>query len=362
MTTVLLESDFLTVNLGSILNKPAQKTEAPTGNDVPKATEPAASTQKVDWGKELASRLEANKKMSPESRESEYEIERKFWQEYFTAGWGDANAQLLMALGDQLRSDIKVLGFKKSTNPIIAFLKLSYVQKELLQTELLNKSTYKAIHQAKAKKYVADTEFFRASDYNILYCKDLYNKTATEMVEYFKEQAMVLKPTASRYTLEDQNKNKRVFLLYRKNNEKTVIDQAKAQLAIPDSNLASVKHKTALLNSIKLIQTIIKISGSVNNTNNYDDEDVQDTEISDELAKVIVKIKEPAQILAAIQYLSIISNSEKAKKVLMANNFSGVSVEELKAATAKIAGIFTKASLSAVQADTLISSLLAKIK
>ena len=114
-------ADFITINIGSILK--GQNTTNTSDSKTP-MTEPTAETQ--------------------------------FWDDFFKTNWPDEDiAEILNKnMGDQLKKDIKMLGFNKKSNPIIAFLQLSYVQKELIRTKLLNNTTYMVLRNTIANHYV----------------------------------------------------------------------------------------------------------------------------------------------------------------------------------------------------------------
>ena len=225
MSEKLFEADFLRVDLRSILSsrQPAtMETETTTDevssgaetNDKPGSTvkNTAASATITDWGEELKNRLKANRELSREARLPEFEIESKFFKEYFEANWKDpAVVKQLMLLGEPLKKALKVLGFSRKLNPILAFLKTKFAQ-ELLKTKLLNINTFKAIYNAVAKRLVADSQFVAENDYNIIYCRDLYTKSPSEMIEYLETQQSILSPTASKYTAKDLLRNRKIFL------------------------------------------------------------------------------------------------------------------------------------------------------
>ena len=200
MSIYLTESDFLTVDLKTFLNGKqggggATPTEnEPTGRATGNTSSPStdkSKSGKIDWAKELKQRLDSNKQLNPESRKSDFEIESQFWLELFRVEWGEELAPILNSI-DLLKKDFKKLGFTKRTNPLWAFLKLKYVQTELLLTKLINSNTYKVLHNVLAKHYVATSELAAKNDYNIIYCRDLYTKPITDMEKYLAKQQKVL--------------------------------------------------------------------------------------------------------------------------------------------------------------------------
>lgn len=370
MSKQLLESDFLTVDFQSLLSKSKsvnnQDTATTTDTEIKKpanSSNNASNLNNFDWGKELENRLTANKNMSIESRENEYDIETKFFSEFFNANWDSVSAKNLMLIGDLLRKDIKILGFKKKTNPILAFLSLKYVKEELLQTKLLNINTYKALHHAYANRWIADSEFFKANDYNIIYCKDLYKKSLNEIEEYLKLQTEVtLKPKSPVYTLETQIINKKIFLYTAKNTAINMDDRVNQQLAL-NIKFLSMKSKNAILNDFKFAEAIRnKIARSTSgqgNTGARTHTKNMGTRTLGELANKFNN--DPAKVLAFLQYFSITTGNEKAMQALSHEKLRDVSVEQLKKATAQISEFVPQTKLSLDDAKILIDVLLGNL-
>lgn len=347
MTEKLLESDFLTLDISSVFNSGTVKTNAETAD-----AQPEQKARPEDWGIELKNRLTANKNMSVESRKNEYDIELQFFNEFFTAMYGPALAKNLLDIGDQLRKDIKILGFETKTNPILAFLSLSYVQNYIIRPKLLNIYTYKAIHNAVAKSLVADSEFFRASDYNILYCLDLYKKKVSEIEQYLMLQQKVLSPTASKYSQKDQDNNKRVFLVLAEVTKE--VDQNKKlniQKNIEATKLPSVKSVEAKLNSLEFAE---QISGS--SASNDSNEENQETSNLD-FDAILDLTKSPERALAAIQYLSIYSGSDTIKSYLSSKKFSNITMIELNKAIKEVSKLFAGKKYSKLDAERLAKQL-----
>ena len=346
MAEKLLEADFLTLDISSIFNAaPAAKSEQKPVEDNKQ------KTPVKDWGVELKARLDSNRKMSQEARKNEYDIEYQFFAEFFTTIWGPELAKNLMTIGDQLRKDIKILGFDKNVNPILAFLRSNFVKEKLIQTKLLNINTYKAIHNAIAKKLVADSEFFKANKYNILYCPDLYRKSAFEIEEYLKIQKEILKTDASVYTLEDQNRNKRVFLILKQNTEKDFDKRVKVQLELEYKVLPSVQN--AKLNSLEFAN---KVAGNKSNSTTKQDDAVENTDELD-FDELLPQLKTPEQVLAALQYLSIYTGSDVIKSYLSDKQFSDVSVNKLNASIGYVADLLAGKRYSKSDAERLAKQL-----
>lgn len=366
----LTESEFLTVDLKSLFtnansstehnqNKTengSQSSDTNNSNSTETGQEPQ-NTGRINWEKELNKRLTRNKALSPEARESDYDVEKRFWQEYFTAEWKNPDdVRLLMSLGIDLRHDIKALGINKN-NPIIAFLKQRYVKEQLLRTKLLNSYTYQAISEAVQKKYVADTEFFykksEPSDYNIIYCRDLYTKSKADMIKYLEIQGKTLKISQNKYTVEVQNNNKSVFLQILKDKFNTKAELASAIRKIPKETLAkvSVKSKNAKLNSLEVVKELTNFTDKldIDNSENKKPADVE---------SLANKLDSPAKVLACMQYLSMTTGSEEAQKAMSHPNLANVSLEELKKATSDIAKLLAKVTISKNKVKELVALLL----
>lgn len=356
MTTQLLESDFITMNIHSIINNSAsQNTDDSTESEI---EHPEDTSQKnINWEEELKKRIAANKSMSPEARISEYDIETKFFKEFFSAHCDKASVEPLMLIGDQLRKDIKTLGFKKQTNPIFAFICLNYVQKDLIQTKLLNTNTYKAIHNAIAKRWIADSEFFKANDYNIVYCKDLYKKSVKEIQEYLKLQGEgVLKPNEAVYTFEMQTTNKKIFVFSAKNSTADLAARAKNQLAI-STRFPSMQNSNTKLNELSLAEAVLELATNTRRVNK--NKELEDNTDGVALPELVDKFEnDPAKILAFLQYFSITTGKDVSEKALGHEKLRRVSLTDLVTATAEIAEFVPQAKLSQEDATALISKLL----
>ena len=315
--TILLESDFLTVNLNSVINKQKATQNIP---------EPNAAREIQDWAQELELRLADNKKLSAEAQDTDYDIEAKFFEEYFKANWEERVAEQLISIGEPLKKAINVLGFDKQTNPILAFISDPFVIKELLETKLLNVSTFKAIYNAVAKKLVAHSQLLQANTYNIIYCSDLYKRSAAEMQEYLTLQNKILPANASRYTKAMLNLNRKVFLLIPDITEKDFskrLAQIKAyakQLDVRTGELNNLEMATDLYNAIK-VRATSQDSGTTQSSG----------------GSSLNKLDTPAKKLAAVQYFSMATNNTEAKEALINSKFTAVQNSDLMKASIELA-------------------------
>lgn len=236
---ILKEDNYLYVDLQPLFAKAAQnetaaKTgEAPAG-DTPSADaaglptdQEAVGTHKA-WGDMLTNRLAENRKLGANKKPEEAVIQ-DFFKEYYNNVWGTAVGEQLYKVGDLLRADLQKLGWDKNRNPILAFIAQKYVSENLLATKLLNVNTYKALHNALAKHYVAHSEFRGTRNYNLIYCKSLYNKMPADILEYLKKQKNILATDATKYPIETQKRNRMVFLKLKNNAGQTAQERADFQ-------------------------------------------------------------------------------------------------------------------------------------
>jgi hypothetical protein len=320
-------SDFLTVNIASFFNKqkPVEETKPETSSvstkDTPEntngVTQEKAGAQ-IDWAKELEKRLADNKALDSEAQVSEYEIESQFWSEFFKSRWPEDIAEILdKVIGELLKKDIKILGFDSSKNPLLGFLELPYVQTNLVKTKLLNDNTFKAIHNAIAKKKMADKEFFVDSDYNILYCRDLYTKRITAIERYLDIQKEILPPSKSSYSKELQDKNKKVFL---------------------NPGQKSVKQTDAKLNDLDQVEKLSGVSSKNSKKVTTDSNDDIEVLGQKQLNSFIDNIESSEQIAAALQYITLTTGNSAAQKLLTNNNeLKRIPIGELTKATKYVA-------------------------
>ena len=321
--SILLESDFLTVNLKSVLNTntTSASAETPSGKD---------SGQVVDWGNELKNRL-ADKN----AQSTAFEIESNFWKDFFNSSW-DKDVAIILNTIDLLKTDIKKLGFNKKTNPILAFLLDDWVKENLLKTKLINSNTYKAIHNA-VKRWVADSEFKKANNYNIIYCRDLYSKPIADIAEFLKQQKSILPLTASVYTKDLQNKNKSVFL-----------QKGQNSMRQSDAKLKSLAEIEKLIGAVTPDEDEDETTTSSKRTKKMSNSDV---------LKVIQKLTKSVQVQAMLQYISMTTGSKEAADALQAKNFKDVSNDELLTSTVQLSKFLNDAQLTPEDAAGAVEQL-----
>lgn len=357
MPRQLLESDFLTTDLSAIFKNSTSTTQ--TNNQPAQGNSSEGSVVKpdnYDWSNELKDRLSSNKQTN-----QAYVIEEKFFAEFFTNLFKkQANKEELtkcaLRIGALLQKDIKVLGFKKDKNPILKFLANNWVQQNLLKTGLLNSNTYKAIHNAVAKNLMADSEFQISNDYNIIYCRDLYSKSAKDMEMYLVLQHSNLGPDnyiGGKYSLNVQNKNKKIFFYIKAIKEQN-IEKRKKEISAFTGNLPSAKQASTVLNHIDFARAVSGIDYLNRNT-------AKNSRNSNKsINGLMSKIATPEQFFAAIQYLSIETGSTEARQALNNSKFKGLRADTLVMATNYIAQIMPN-KLSNDEANALLSSLLDKL-
>jgi hypothetical protein len=360
MPNQLLESDFLTVDLSAVFRNQASIPNA--ASNVLGANEPTTTKQikpaNYDWSRDLKDRLDANRSMSPESRKSEYSIETQFFTEFFNNLFGSAElTKRALAVGDVLQKDIKILGFKKAKNPILAFLSVKYVQDNLLKTGLLNVNTYKVIHNAVAKSLMADSEFYKKNSYNIIYCRNFYTKSVTEMEELLKIQKMNLASNKYPYSAKTQDDNKRIFF-YIKSIKEQDISRRKKDVVNFSGVLPAATQAATALNSLEFCRSITGWSDT-------DDTEASTNKSTSKGAKssaaLVKKLETPAQVFAALQYLSMATEIPEAKKALQHGKFKSLRAEDLVAATNYVAKLVPESVPSAEETKTLITAMLSRL-
>jgi hypothetical protein len=267
-------------------------------------------------------------------------------------GFTDEVVSKLIKLGEPFKKACDILGFRTDIkNPILAFVKQSYVQEKLLNTGLLNISTFKAIYNTVANKLVADSEFVAERAYNIIYCPDLYRKSAKEMVEYLTLQSKILSPAAGAYDGKTQLENRRIFLHIDGIDEKEYVKNAKAT-KLDDNALPKVFD--AKLNSIEIAR---RLSGSESEVSTV-------TKSNKELAGIVEELTTTADKLAALLALSTSTSSKQAQQALNAPELPSVASEAITQAFLKLSkdNILPKGQLDAKTADTLVNLIMATFK
>ena len=327
MSEKLFEADFLHVDIRSMFNSAPQSTEQAPNEQSQQATNKATASSKVDnWENILAN--------NPFNFKPEV-IEK------------------LKALGEPFKNALRVLGFKivleNGSNPILAFVRQEYVQTELLLTGLLNTLTFKAIYNAVAKNLVADSEFFNKNNYNIIYCKDLYTKSAAEMEKYLTLQSEILKGGTTSYSADIQVKNRKVFLQIETGEiTKIASIEKRADKIKTDPNLAVPEASNAKLNSLALAALI---AGKAKVPTTSMNKDTQD--------KLVKKLTHDSDKYAAILALSMNTDSAKAKEAL--NKFGTVRADDVLKAFMRLItnNVIPKGQLNKTDADDLVTKILA---
>lgn len=369
----LLEADLLTADLGVIFknqNSINNSNINTTENSVGSATQVQTIT---DWETELKNRIQANNELDLEVRESEYVIESKFFEEYFTAKWNDTSVvKRLLSMGEPLKHAIKVLGFDEETNPILAFLLNSFVVEKLIRSGLLNASTFKAIYNAVAKKLVAHSQFFKLNDYNIIYYSDLYTKPVNEIMEYLTLQNKILRVNTTKYTKSNLILNKKVFL----NILEEEPDKVSNRIAKIKAASVEIKHGTEIiannttlkLNNIELAKELEKKLRDSRHTEtddqltNNESESAKNEQL--DIEQFIQTLDNSEQKLAAIQYISINVPDMDAKKILendkLVRNMKKISSTDMLR-TILLIGKKMPKNLTNVEANKIVTQLISEL-
>jgi hypothetical protein len=263
---------------------------------------------------------------------------------------------------------IKTLGFnpKKENggNPILAFILQEYVQARLLRTKLLNSVTYKAIHNSISNRLIAHSEFFPANpvnSYNIIYCPDLYRKSAVEMSKYIKLQSEILIPSASAYTMETKNNNRKVFLYTGKVSEPNLKKRVDAinqyvTKAIDDTQKLPVEMQSMRKGTLNSYELAELLRGKTTTKKVHLDTAGQD--------KIIAQLKgKPARIFATLMSLSLSTGNKTARNALNDDRFKGLPSDKIIEATIWLAAnnVITKGQLQDDDAESLATKLVAAL-
>ena len=349
MSNILLESDFLTVDLRSAFGNTddaAQTKDNTKSNSTNSESETANSTNNV--------------------QEQPANTDGELMEVLMSSGITDPEVvQKLVAFGDPLKKVIKILGTKTALgaggNPILAFIKRPLVQKHLIMPGLLNANTFKVLYNAVAKKLIADSEFFEETEsyYNIIYCLDFYKKPLKEMEKYIELQRDILSPTATSYTEQVITVNKKVFLQI--DSLKTL--EADAQVdAIKNYKEALPKIFNAKLNDLTLAKKVKdKLMGSKAKADVSIDNKAQDA--------IVAKIVDgnnnisPAHAAATLLTLAVNTDSQLAKAVLTNTDFSGIDVGQIIKAAIELANnnVLPKGQIRTDDANALVDKIKSKL-
>lgn len=334
-TKILVEDGFKMIKVKTDVQPEDVESAVDDKKPVEDSGKTAETTDKVtNWAQELKDRIEKNAKLDPDSQYPEAKIRNEFWDDFFNAQWKPDVVEKLKNI-PLIKQDIEKLGFNKLLNPIYAFLLIPRVQ-EFLKKDLLNAETFKAVHNAVAKKYIADSEMTQSNTYNIIYCIDLYKKTPRDMETYLNCQSKVLKRDASAYSKQTIEKNIKIFL----------------QLGARD-----VLSADAELNDLEEIESLTigltgkKENGSKTGTNadNYS------------MAKVVNELKSAIEIAAALQFVAMSTNNDEAKKALLSVG-KDTTAEKLIGAAPKVSKYLTNLSFDEASTSDFVELLVDRLK
>jgi hypothetical protein len=332
-------------NASSEESEDESSNEADTGDEV------------KDWGAELKKRLDANKKLSKDAQRKESEIEDQFFMEFFKANWDLPTAKHLMSFGEELKTLLKVIGFNETNNPILAFLKLGYVKRELLATKLINSVTFKAIYNAFVKNQIAHTEYTRENGYNIIYCRELYKRPVKEIADYIETQSTgVLKFNSEAYSEVQQLHNRKAFFYIDDIEELNATLRKKEIAKVTDaSKIPDARDSGTTLNALKLAQAVLNSVPGARGTERV----AMSAEAQERLINELNTVE---KILAAIVHIDRTTNIGAAEKALNSSRFNSIQFTELKKALDDIEDILPKKMLITKDAETLVAALLDKLE
>jgi hypothetical protein len=351
--SILLESDFLQADLRALFGQAAEGADGKGGGKT--GTKPKKQSKKPsDWAAELKRRLEDNEKLTGPAKKSTGEIEKRFWEAYFNANFESSVAKKLKDLGVELKNDIKIFGFSPTKNPLLAFIKQAYVKKELILTGKLNKLSYRVIHDAFLNKQIANQELTSRREYNIIYCRDFYLKSPSEMSIYLKLQSDTVNPSGGVISGTQQVNNMRAMFQigdYTNKSEEEIIRIANETLIekLPKASSANTK-----LNPIELVS---KINPKVRLPK------AGRTEIKSEtkLNEIISKFDTPEKIYAMVQYFIINNESNNLASVLTGEQFKQINSGALAKATIDVNELFKKVTIADKDINAFVERALKKL-
>lgn len=309
----------VTMDLDKIASKkkPAQATGSTTEGPVSGLTLEKLPIERMEeYGKIHAKHIAK----AGGSRKSKGEAELEFFNAFFGCYW-PKNVTTKLLQNHLLQSDLKALGFDPLVNPILAFF-LNPFTKELLENGLLDKIKYKAIHNAVAKHLMPESEYIKENNYNILYCLDLYNKTAADIETYLKYQKNILVPSMKKYSDKTKARNIQIFLV---------------------NGSEDMQSANAKLNALEDIQEIIeKVTGkSLSTTDEESDADPKAGNSHEKFVQLVNQIDSEAGIVAFLQYISMNAGHSTVKNTL-AKFIKKVPAEALLRATGEISVLTTE--------------------
>lgn len=273
------------------------------------------------------------------SRKSKGEAELEFFNAFFNCYWSK-NVTTKLLQNHLLQSDLKALGFDPLINPILAFF-LNPFTKELLENGLLDKTKYKAIHNAVAKHLMAESEYVKENNYNVLYCLDLYNKTAADIETYLAYQKNILVPSMKKYNDKTKARNVQIFLV---------------------NGSEDMQSANAKLNTLEDIKEIIeKVTGKSLSTGEESDDTQKAGNSRKNFVQLVNQISSEAEIVAFLQYISMNVGHGVVKKAL-AKFSRGMSATAILDATSSISALTTEylgnKRLTKAEAQELIELLI----
>ena len=367
MSEILLEADYVKVDLRSIINSAKAPASEETSTDGTVTTDSAALPKRgewLEWGELRKQRLATNAAKKPGEAKSEYEVETEFFKEFYNANWDKEIAEKLIALGEPLKKLLKVIGFKKS-NPILVFINQEFVQKVLLHANLLNVNTFKVIYNAIVTHLLADSEFFKRNTYNLIYCKDFYRKPIKDMEEFLKVQKTFLNPSAEQYTNKATLLNRIAFFNISSIKEPDVIRRADTlkklyqENKLTDDNIPTAYE--ASLNNLAVAKELADKLGFR----------VTDTKKSSasmgakSMNSLINKINTKwglSHYFAVILHLSTTSDLLEVRRALHHDKFKGLSGDDIAAASTEVAPLLGKGKLPDEEVKMLVATILDNLK
>ncbi len=224
---------------------------------------------------------------------------------------------------------------RKKTVRSVSVYTQRYVSENLIATKHLNKFTYAALHNAIAKKLVAQSEFRSKRNYNIIYCRSFYNHRPVDMVAYLKLQAKILDIGLPSYTLEIQKKNRQAFLQLLDNEGETAAEKAKIQISTELKRLPHTLDAKTKLNKLEVVQEVLQL---MKITVTSDAEEAGEATASDLSAMAKELSDKPAEQAALMQHLLVKTDvgAEEIKAFLMQDKFTNLALKDIVAASVAV--------------------------
>lgn len=155
----------------------------------------STATQKLfrgmDWEAELEARLKKAKKDNTKNA-AVRQLYMDFIEIEFSPKASDKKLWLFFkSIEPTFYEQLETIGFSERVNPFIRYLRFATgLDPRFPDYKVdINADRYNAIHNAYLDRYLSATMIASLSDYNILWCRDLYKRHSGDMSSYFDLQS-----------------------------------------------------------------------------------------------------------------------------------------------------------------------------